>query len=86
MSRSPDEDRQLSSTVDGGLHRVPGPATPAVLSPTNRAGQPSTMWLHLKLRLSGLAQSDDHPGEARLLSRQSGGQNAADGSQTTIQP
>lgn len=39
-----------------------------------------------EFRLSGLAQWDDHPGEACLLSRQSGGQNAADGSETTIQP
>jgi hypothetical protein len=39
-----------------------------------------------KFRLSGLAQWDDHSGEACLLSRQSGRQNAADGSEATIQP
>jgi hypothetical protein len=39
-----------------------------------------------EFRLSGLPQWHDYPGEAGLLSRQSGGQHAADGSQTTIQP
>jgi hypothetical protein len=39
-----------------------------------------------EFRLSGLAPWDDYPGEASLLSRQSGGQNAADGAETTIQP
>jgi hypothetical protein len=39
-----------------------------------------------EFRLLGLAQWDDYPGEAGLLSRQSGGQNAAAGSETAIQP
>ena len=39
-----------------------------------------------QFRLSGLTQRHDHPAEARLLSRQSGGQNAADRSEPTIQP
>jgi hypothetical protein len=39
-----------------------------------------------KPRLPSLTQWDDNPGETRPLSRQSGGQNAADGPQTTIQP
>jgi hypothetical protein len=39
-----------------------------------------------EFRLPGLAQRDDYPAEACLLSRQGGGQNAADGSETTIQP
>ena len=36
--------------------------------------------------LSGLAERHDHSAEACLLSRQSGGQDAADGLETTIQP
>jgi hypothetical protein len=36
--------------------------------------------------LTGLAQRNDHPREARLLSRQRGGQNAAYGAKATIQP
>jgi hypothetical protein len=44
VSRSPDEDQQLGSNVAGRLHRVRDPTIPAVLSPTNRAGQLSTTW------------------------------------------
>jgi hypothetical protein len=52
VSRSPVEDQQLRSTVDGRPHRVPDPTIPAVPSPTNRAGQPSTTWrLHLDRRI-----------------------------------
>ena len=36
--------------------------------------------------LTSLAQRDDHPRETRLLSRQRGGQNAADRPKATIQP
>ena len=39
-----------------------------------------------ELRLSGLAQRHDHPGETRLLGRKSGGQHASDRTQPTIQP
>jgi hypothetical protein len=42
VSRSQDEDQHLESTVDGRQHHVPDPTIPAVLSPTNRAGQQST--------------------------------------------
>jgi hypothetical protein len=44
VSRSPDEDQQLCSTVDGRLHHGRAPTIPAVLSPTNRVGPLSTMW------------------------------------------
>ncbi len=43
VSRSRDEDQQLGSTVDGRPYRVRDPL-PAVLSPTNRAGQLSITW------------------------------------------
>ena len=36
--------------------------------------------------LSSLPQRHDHPGEAGLLRRQSGGQNTPDGREATIQP
>jgi len=40
----PDEDQRLWSTMDGRLHRIRDPTIPAVLLPTNRAGQLSTTW------------------------------------------
>ena len=49
-------------------------------------GDPEDLDSFNELRLSGLPQRHDHPGEACLLSRQSGGQNPADGPETTIQP
>ena len=39
-----------------------------------------------EFRLSGLTQRHDHPGETCLLGRQSGGQNAADRPDPTVQP
>jgi hypothetical protein len=44
VSRLRDEDQQLGSTAADRHHRVPDSTIPAVLSPTNRAGQLWTMW------------------------------------------